>query len=84
MNKIESLYKKQPVVSENATIGNAFTDMILQTKNVATATFDRLAYLAGIKSAPEDAKFQDLDKSNLAALLSSAKSAGYDIEVVSA
>lgn len=57
--------------------------MILQTKSTASAAFDKLAYLAGIKNAPADDKYSQLNKSNLSELLSSAKQAGYDIEIVS-
>lgn len=56
--------------------------MILQTKNAATAAFDKLAYLAGIKNAPADDKYAQLNTSSLSELLSSAKKAGYDIEIV--
>lgn len=87
MNKLSemaSLYKAQPVFDEKSVVaGSAFTDMILQTKNAASAAFDKLAYLAGIKNAPEDSKYQDLDKTSLASLLRSARNAGYDVDVVS-
>ncbi|WP_241521570.1 hypothetical protein [Chimaeribacter arupi] len=56
--------------------------MIFQTKNAATAAFDKLAYLAGIKNAPADDKYAQLNTSSLSELMKSAKNAGYDIEVV--
>ncbi|OWO81389.1 XRE family transcriptional regulator [Photorhabdus luminescens] len=83
LSEIASLYKQYPVVVEEKNVeGNSFTDMILQTKNAATAAFDKLAYLAGIKNAPADDKYAQLNTSNLSELLSSAKKAGYDVEVV--
>ncbi|MEY0506024.1 hypothetical protein [Proteus terrae] len=54
--------------------------MILQTKVTATETFDKLTYLAGIKSAPADDKYQKLNTSNLSSLLESAKLLGYGIK----
>ncbi|EYU16231.1 MULTISPECIES: hypothetical protein [Photorhabdus] len=83
LSEIASLYKQAPVVVEEKNVeGNSFTDMILQTKNAATAAFDKLAYLAGIKNAPADDKYAQLNTSSLSELLSSAKKAGYDIEIV--
>ncbi len=83
LSEIASLYKTPPDVAEKSVEGNSFTDMILQTKNAASAAFDKLAYLAGIKNAPADDKYAQLNTSNLNELLSSAKKAGYDIEIVS-
>ncbi|MCC8463315.1 MULTISPECIES: XRE family transcriptional regulator [Photorhabdus] len=83
LSEIASLYKQTPVVVEEKNVeGNSFIDMILQTKNAATAAFDKLAYLAGIKNAPADDKYAQLNTSSLSELLSSAKKAGYDIEIV--
>lgn len=81
-NEIASLYKSPKTIDEKNVEGNSFTDMLLQTKSVATAAFDKLAYLAGIKNAPVDDKYAQLNTSNLSELMKSAKSAGYDIEVV--
>lgn len=83
LSEIASLYKKPPDIAEKNVEGNSFTDMILQTKNAASAAFDKLAYLAGIKNAPADDKYSQLNTSNLSELLNSAKQAGYDIEIVS-
>lgn len=85
MNKVDQLtclYKspQNPIIQES--ISNDFTDILLQTKTVATATFDKLAYLAGIKNAPADDKYSKLNTTNLTALLESAKELGYDIEVM--
>ncbi|WP_260797687.1 XRE family transcriptional regulator [Proteus terrae] len=71
--------KKSTEVECNTT-SNPFTDMILQTKVTATETFDKLTYLAGIKSAPADDKYQKLNTSNLSSLLESAKLLGYGIK----
>ncbi|UYA58825.1 XRE family transcriptional regulator [Pectobacterium colocasium] len=81
-NEIANLYKTPKTVSEKNVEGNSFTDMLLQTQTAATAAFDKLAYLAGIKNAPADDKYAQLNTSNLSELIKSAKSAGYDIEVV--
>ena len=43
INDIANLYKTRPVVEEKNVEGNSFTDMIFQTKNAATAAFDKLA-----------------------------------------
>ncbi|MDV5139699.1 XRE family transcriptional regulator [Chimaeribacter arupi] len=82
INDIANLYKTRPVVEEKNVEGNSFTDMIFQTKSAATAAFDKLAYLAGIKNAPADDKYAQLNTSSLSELMKSAKNAGYDIEVV--
>ncbi|WP_019363128.1 hypothetical protein [Pseudomonas asplenii] len=85
LSEIAALYRQSPVVAENTEIeveGNSFTELVLQTKKSASAAFDRLAYLAGIKSAPADDKYRLLDTSSLGGLLSSARRAGYDVEVV--
>jgi hypothetical protein len=68
LSEIVSLYKNPPDVAEKTVEGNGFTDMIFQTKHVATAAFDKLAYLAGIKNAPADDKYSQLNTSNLSAL----------------
>lgn len=81
-NEIASLYKSPKSVDVKDVEGNSFTDMLLQTKSVATAALDKLAYLAGIKNAIVDDKYAQLNTSNLSELMKSAKSAGYDIEVV--
>lgn len=89
-NNISLLYKNKPVEVEQNIASNSFTDMIFQTKTktktktktTATETVDKLAYLAGIKNAPADDKYQKLNTSNLTSLLESAKLLGYDIEVV--
>ena len=83
-NNISLLYKNKPVEVEQNIASNSFTEMIFQTKTktTATETVDKLAYLAGIKNAPADDKYQKLNTSNLTSLLESAKLLGYDIEVV--
>ncbi|MCT6516430.1 MULTISPECIES: XRE family transcriptional regulator [Enterobacterales] len=83
LNDITQLYNNPPKDVKHNRVNHGFTDMILQTKNVATDTLDKLAYLAGIKNAPADDKYLKLNTTNLDALLKSAKSLGYDIEVVS-
>ncbi|MCT8249213.1 XRE family transcriptional regulator [Proteus vulgaris] len=80
-NDVSLLYKSQPERVEQNTESHPFTDMILQTKT--TEVLDKLAYLAGIKNAPADDKYSKLNTSNLNALIESAKSLGYDIELVS-
>lgn len=82
LNEIVSLYKKKPIINEATTTGNSFTDMLLRTKSAATAAFDKLAYLAGIKNAPADDKYAQLNTSNLEELIKSAQQVGYDVEVV--
>lgn len=82
VNEIADLYKSPKNVDVKDVEGNSFTDMLLQTKSVATAAFDKLAYLAGIKNAPVDDKYAQLNTSNLSELMKSAKNAGYDIEIV--
>ncbi|XTZ39786.1 XRE family transcriptional regulator [Salmonella enterica] len=82
LNEIVSLYKKKPIINEATTAGNSFTDMLLRTKSAATAAFDKLAYLAGIKNAPADDKYAQLNTSNLEELIKSAQQVGYDVEVV--
>lgn len=82
INEVSRLYKSPKPAIENNVEGNSFTDMVLQTKSAATAAFDKLAYLAGIKNAPADDKYSQLNTSSLSELMKSAKSAGYDIEVV--
>ncbi len=83
VNEIARLYKHPKASNDNNVEGNTFTDMVLQTKSAATAAFDKLAYLAGIKNAPADDKYSQLNTSNLSELMKSAEIAGYDIEVVS-
>ncbi|MFT4271414.1 MAG: XRE family transcriptional regulator [Pantoea sp.] len=82
IDNISNLYQNPPKEINKDLEGNSFTDMILQTKSVASAAFDKLAYLAGIKNAPADDKYAQLDTTNLSALLKSAEGLGYDIEVV--
>lgn len=82
LSEIAGLYKTPPDVAEKSVEGNSFTDMVLQTKSAASSAFDKLAYLAGIKNAPAGDKYSQLNTSNLSELLSSAKQAGYDIEIV--
>ncbi|AJC64911.1 hypothetical protein [Dickeya zeae] len=82
-NDIASLYKTPKMVNSNGVEGNSFIDMLLQTKATASAAFDKLAYLAGIKNAPADDKYAQLNTSSLSELMESAKSAGYDVEIVS-
>ncbi|VTP80800.1 Uncharacterised protein [Proteus vulgaris] len=62
-NNISLLYKNKPVEVEQNIASNSFTDMIFQTKTTATETVDKLAYLAGIKNAPADDKYQKLNTS---------------------
>ncbi|OAT27106.1 XRE family transcriptional regulator [Proteus myxofaciens] len=83
VNQLTCLYKspQNPITQES--ISNDFTDALLQTKTVVSATFDKLAYLAGIKNAPADDKYSKLNTANLTTLLESAKELGYDIEVMS-
>ncbi|WP_017906493.1 hypothetical protein [Pseudomonas asplenii] len=85
LSEIAMLYRHPPVAAGGADMeveGNSFTELVLQTKKSASAAFDKLAYLAGIKSAPADDKYGRLDTSSLGSLLSSARQAGYDVEVV--
>lgn len=82
LNELASLYKTKPVTQEPHIQGNNFTDMILRKADLTEAAFDKLAWLAGIKNAPADAKYDTLDTSNLNELLVSARAAGYDVEVV--
>ncbi|WNN46194.1 MULTISPECIES: XRE family transcriptional regulator [Winslowiella] len=82
LSEVAKMYKHAPQVVDQEIDTNVFTDMILQTKNATTAAIDKLAYLAGIKNAPADDKYAKLNTSNLCSLLSSAKEAGYDIEIV--
>ncbi|WP_272679950.1 XRE family transcriptional regulator [Providencia sp. PROV032] len=82
IQNIARLYKSPKSVEVINAEGNSFTDMILQTKSVATVALDKLAYLAGIKNAPADDKYYQLNTSSLSELIKSTESAGYDIEVV--
>lgn len=82
LSDLATLYKKTVVEDKNVE-GNSFTDMILQTKNAATSVLDKLACLAGIKAAPVDDKYSSLNTANLSELLSNAKAAGYDVEIIS-
>ncbi|HEK0602016.1 TPA: XRE family transcriptional regulator [Proteus mirabilis] len=83
LNDITQLYNNPPKDVKHNIVNRRFTDMMLQTKTVATEALDKLAYLAGIKNAPADDKYLKLNTTSLDALLKSAKSLGYDIEVVS-
>ncbi|MFS3860279.1 XRE family transcriptional regulator [Proteus mirabilis] len=82
LNDITQLYNNPPKDVKHNRVNHFFTDMMLQTKTVATEALDKLAYLAGIKNAPADDKYLKLNTTSLDALLKSAKSLGYDIEVV--
>ncbi|HIE6129509.1 XRE family transcriptional regulator [Proteus mirabilis] len=82
LNDITQLYNNPPKDVKHNIVNHYFTDMMLQTKTVATEALDKLAYLAGIKNAPADDKYLKLNTTSLDALLKSAKSLGYDIEVV--
>ncbi|HCT8174680.1 XRE family transcriptional regulator [Proteus mirabilis] len=83
LNDITQLYNNPSKDVKHNIVNHRFTDMMLQTKTVATEALDKLAYLAGIKNAPADDKYLKLNTTSLDALLKSAKSLGYDIEVVS-
>ncbi|MDC9751101.1 XRE family transcriptional regulator [Proteus mirabilis] len=83
LNDITQLYNNPPKDVKHNIANHRFTDMMLQTKTVATEALDKLAYLAGIKNAPADDKYLKLNTTSLDALLKNAKSLGYDIEVVS-
>ncbi|HIE5375135.1 TPA: XRE family transcriptional regulator [Proteus mirabilis] len=83
LNDITQLYNNPLKDVKHNIVNHRFTDMMLQTKTVATEALDKLAYLAGIKNAPADDKYLKLNTTSLDALLKSAKSLGYDIEVVS-
>jgi len=82
LSEVARMYKDAPVIVDKDIETNVFTDMILQTRNATTAAIDKLAWLAGIKNAPADDKYAQLNTSNLCTLLSSAQEAGYDIEIV--
>lgn len=83
LNQVSFLYKFPPKVIKQNIENNKLIEMFSQSKIIATEAFDKLAYLAGIKNAPTDKKYSQLDTSNVEALLKSAELLGYDIEILS-
>lgn len=88
MSKIRSimqLYKDTPEIKDNnlKVEENSLTALIGEVKSKAGETFDKLAYLAGIKNALLSESYEQLDKTNLSSLLSSAKNKGFELTVMS-
>jgi len=80
---VASLYEVKPAVSDKLSVQeNSFLRLMNVTKGRALGVYDRLAYLAGIKSAPLEDQYHSLDVSSLQALLMSAKKAGFSAQVL--
>ncbi|WP_462401715.1 XRE family transcriptional regulator [Pseudomonas sp. Marseille-QA0332] len=83
-NEVAEFYEVQPTVSEARTVhANRFISLMETSKETVMHTYDKLAYLAGIKSAPLQDQYRTLDTSSLQSLLRSAKQAGFNAHVIS-
>jgi hypothetical protein len=82
-SEVAEFYEVKPAVTDSQAVHpNSFISMMEAAKDTVAVTYDRLAYLAGIKAAPLEDQYKVLDTSSLKSLLQSAKQAGFNAQVI--
>lgn len=80
---VAEFYEVKPAVTHDRAVReNRFITLMDTTREKVADTYDRLAYLAGIKSAAQEDQYRTLDTSSLPSLLRSAKEAGFNAQVI--
>ncbi|WP_287813703.1 XRE family transcriptional regulator [Pseudomonas sp.] len=79
---LNALYEVESPPADARESTHPVAHLLERVGNQAQDALCKLAYLAGIKNAPADDHYRQLDTTNLSTLLSSAREAGYDVEIV--
>lgn len=82
ISALDALYEVDSPLTDVDKPANPVARLLEMAGNQANNAMCKLAYLAGIKNAPADDQYRQLDTTNLSTLLSSAQDAGYDVEIV--